>query len=230
MPCTSTGPVRAWGSGNWWFLAECRNCTGVRRAERLGLRRCAETAAHGQRTRRHCHAVARLAGLAVLTVAVLVRGVQRAGRGFVGRGSFRHVRCCVFCTVGHDARCCFDRCVPKIALSGFFMCADSYCIDSAHGHRSCHRVAHPAAQGQQDKHQDQNKKAHVEMITAGKNSSTANQSCCVCGLLFLACASSPIACRTTDQPPVSASSAITSATARSGKPLPVFSKIGRAHV
>ncbi|ABM36579.1 hypothetical protein Pnap_1264 [Polaromonas naphthalenivorans CJ2] len=163
VPQASTGPVRAWESGNGWLVAGCRfgageaGGFGVGSGARIENRGCI----HGRRGQRE--AVARLAGVAGLAMPVRDRrlAISRVPGAVVRR----------LCGIGRCRHCRF---MVKIGFCAYRMRVSSYCFYSgllgclgrvpvlqrSQRHVVGHRIARPAAKKQQGGHEDEEQGAH----------------------------------------------------------------------
>ena len=151
MPDAGTDPMRAWKSGNRWFLTQCSlgtgklRCPSSEQAEGLGV----SNKKHSRR--RQSHGMADLTNLARAAVPVMGRcGLE----GLVRRmpSAVRH------CLGG----LCNRSFMRKMACIAGFMCVTSYhfCSDlllhyrqGLASHFCRHGVPQPAAQGQQHDHE-----------------------------------------------------------------------------
>ena len=157
MPEASTGPIRAWDSGNRGFLVECSFGTGEWGACSAWQRALTDKVVQVSRHREQRQGVAGLTGGAGSAVGVSrMKSVIRGGLGTVM--SDRPF-------LNRLGRTCF---VVKIRSSACSMGVRSHDFRSGlqlgQRHLGRHRVAHPAAQGQQGDHEGEEYYAHTRMI------------------------------------------------------------------
>lgn len=162
-PEASTGPVGAWISGDRWFLTERGDGAG-----KLGCGRTRQRGWDGEggdaaHQWRQGNRVAGLAGGAGFTMP----------GGFLAQGVVSLSRC-VPCAIGRTRRLMRQRLcrwpcrlMVKMAFGPCLISRGSYYFSSkrnllqmAHRHASGHRVAHPAAQKQQEDHGNEQGTAH----------------------------------------------------------------------
>ena len=153
MPAASTDPIRAWRSGNRWFLAQCAVCTGKLGYCRAGQCVQVENSGHtgcrrGQRDR-----MAGLTNAAGIAVRV----------------------CCVrFCTISvpwavsrswgridQHCLCVLMSLRPRfMGMRRYYFSSTWLLLHLGSKHSRRHCIAHPTAQRQQGDHQDEKQGAH----------------------------------------------------------------------
>lgn len=164
VPEASTDPLRAWRSGNRWFLAACRVGAGKERCLGAGQRTCAENGVGAGGKWRQGHGVAGLAGCAGVAV-----GRARMGWIFAGRtasavvNSLRLVKRLGFCGFMTNMHLRAWR----MGMGRDCLCRRWQGLQRRQRHPGRHGFAHPAAQQQQGDHEDEGKATHYLMISDG---------------------------------------------------------------
>lgn len=162
MPAASTGPIRAWKSGNRWSLSPCRLGTGelgnfrARQCAQVGCRSSTESRRRSQRQR-----MADLTGAAGFAVRVCCVGVSLRGMA----GTISCSQSCLGCPCIGNNVSWFTHCMDMPC--GCFGSALLLHLDLRHHHFSRHGFAHPAAQRQQGNQESDKQVAHDQF--RGKN-------------------------------------------------------------
>jgi hypothetical protein len=143
----STDPVRAWRSGNGWFLAQRRHCAGKCRHKsvRRGVARWLCTGHEDGSDQ--CH---RKAGLARRTLGAVVSGCRVGGVRVWGDCGCVTVRGCVLCVRPRAV-------VMRGGMSGHGRVRLGRHVDR-------HHIARPAANRSQGDEKEDDEQAHKRMI------------------------------------------------------------------
>ena len=152
VPAASSDPIRAWRSGNRWFLAQCGlgtgklgndcagQCAGIESGGSIGWRR-------GQRDR--------MAGLAdTAGIAVRVICMIRSSRGMTCAVGGR-----LRCVSRHDFGILMSLHPRFMGVSSYYFCS-SLLLHLSRDHCRRHGITDPAAQRQQGDHDDEEQVAH----------------------------------------------------------------------
>ncbi|CAN5469018.1 hypothetical protein BH10PSE16_BH10PSE16_04600 [soil metagenome] len=154
MPAASTDPVRAWRSGNRWFLAQCGFGTGKLGNCRAGQCAQVENSGHIGCRWGQCNGMAGLTDSAGIAVGIgCVRFCTRSMAWAVGRSLGR---------IGHHCFGILMSLYPRFmgVCCCHFWSSLLLLLHLGGKHSRRHRIAHPAAQRQQGDHEDEEQVAH----------------------------------------------------------------------